>query len=161
MGFWYGISWTICKPSSPQSTNRQPHQHPITQRNSNSTNRHKSLDWTTPSHRRWAEYKSPRCCLDTNCSSAIQTQRTAELTKAQSVSPHWLCPEAWSMKRYGVRPSVGRVVVLGTCTGTWSVIKYHFQVLVLVLVLGTEVLVLVLETWVLVLVLETQCNCNV
>jgi len=48
--------------------------------------------------------------------------------------------------------------VLGTCTGTWSVLKYHFQVLVLVLVLGTEVLVLVpvLETWVLVLVLETQ-----
>ena len=39
-------------------------------------------------------------------------------------------------------------------------LKYHFQVLVLVLVLGTEVLVLVLvlETWVLVLVLvlETQ-----
>ena len=34
--------------------------------------------------------------------------------------------------------------------------EYHFQVLVLVLVLGTEVLVLVLETWVLVLVLETQ-----
>jgi len=53
-----------------------------------------------------------------------------------------------------------RVVVLGTCTGTWSVFKYHFQVIVLVLVLGTEVLVLllVLETWVLVLVLvlETQ-----
>ena len=53
-----------------------------------------------------------------------------------------------------------RVVVLGTCTGTWSVLKYHFQVLVLVLVLGTEVLVLVLvlKTWVLVLVLvlETQ-----
>jgi len=54
-----------------------------------------------------------------------------------------------------------RVVVLGTCTRTWSEFKYHFQVLVLVLVLGTEVLVLVLETWVLVLVLETQCNCNV
>ena len=49
-------------------------------------------------------------------------------------------------------------MVLGTCTGTWFVLKYNFQVLVLVLVLGTEVLVLVLvlETWVLVLVLETQ-----
>ena len=51
-----------------------------------------------------------------------------------------------------------RVLVLGTCTGTWSVFKYHFQVLVLLF--GTEVLVLVLvlETWVLVmvLVLETQ-----
>jgi len=60
----------------------------------------------------------------------------------------------------GYHRLMSRVVVLGTCTGTWSVLKYHFQVRVLVLVLGTEVLVLVLvlETWVLllVLVLETQ-----
>jgi len=62
------------------------------------------------------------------------------------------------LTRLWMRRLHSRVVVLGTCTGTWSVLKYHFQVLVLVLVLGTEVLVLVLETWVLVLVLvlETQ-----
>ena len=34
------------------------------------------------------------------------------------------------------------VVILGTCTGTWTVLKYRFQVLVLVL--ETRVLVLVL-----------------
>jgi len=61
----------------------------------------------------------------------------------------WASWNCFSLLQCTVRP---RVVVLGTCTSTWSVLKYHFQVLVLVL--GTEVLVL--ETWVLVLVLETQ-----